>query len=200
MLFRSESALNYIGQWVRKNFDGEWYRGRVTRVIAPDADEDNSAELYFQVTYSDGDVEDYTFNELRPLLQAHSKQPVQAAASVPFDEYTTDRYGDDEAPPTETSYINSVIESYQSLILEAHENVLAQATPAAAAASTASQSRHAAPRLGETYNYMKIFKMSPPEKAKHVIAMQGEIDKLLSNNYARWEFLPPGEKIGRAHV
>ena len=23
--------------------------------------------------------------------------------------------------------------------------------------------------------------------------MQGEIDKLLSNNYARWEFLPPGE-------
>ena len=40
---------------------------------------------------------------------------------------------------------------------------------------------------------MKIFKMSPADRAQHVEAMQGEIDKLLSNGYARWESLPPGE-------
>jgi len=129
-----ESALNYLGQWVRKSFGGEWFRGQVTRVIAPDADEDSSAELYFQVTYSDGDVEDYTFKELRPLLHAHSKQPVQTAASLPVDEYIDDMYENDEAPASESLHINSIIDSYQSLIFEASENVLSQSNSVAAAA------------------------------------------------------------------
>lgn len=30
LLKNGESALNYIGQWVKKSFDGEWFRGRVT--------------------------------------------------------------------------------------------------------------------------------------------------------------------------
>lgn len=92
-------------------------------MIAPDADEDSSDELFFQVTYSDGDVEDYTFTELRPLLQAHSKQPILASASIAYDEYDDDSYEKDEIPSSEALSMHSVIDTYQSLMLHASANV-----------------------------------------------------------------------------
>jgi len=89
--------------------------------------------------------------------------------------------------------MRSVIDTYQSIMLQASDNVLARNNAAAASPHVEHRSSHETSRFGVTYSWVKIFKMTAAEREKHVIAMQNEIDKLLSNGHARWESLPPGE-------
>ena len=52
---------------------GVLHQGRVTRLRPPEADEDPDDEVYYEVTYEDEDVEDYTREDLLPLLQLHAE-------------------------------------------------------------------------------------------------------------------------------
>lgn len=186
-----ESAFNFIGQRVLKEFDSTVYRGRVTRVIPPEDDEAQDAELYFQIVYEDGDVEDLTFDELRQILIHKGKQPAMAAASMSAETILDDEdddHTDDSSKPVRGTDVPlaTVLQDYQELVFLASRRVAA----ASLRSNTAANSELP---FGETYSWMKIFKMSRSERDKHVQAMQAEIDKLTSAHHARWEHLPPGE-------
>ena len=80
----------------------------------------------------------------------------------------------------------TVLQDYQELVFLASRRV-------AAASLRSNTTANSELPFGETYSWMKVFKMSRTEREKHMQAMQAEIDKLTSANHARWEHLPPGE-------
>ncbi|MGA0840423.1 MAG: hypothetical protein ACO3P1_11075, partial [Pseudomonadales bacterium] len=197
-----ESALSYIGARVRNTFGGQMYRGRVHRVIPPEEDE-GDRELWFQVIYEDGDVEDYSFEELSEILtdRAGSSSASKSAAS-----FLADVDDDDDAAeqPLEGTGlpISQVLTEYQAIVEQAARNVAAAAsrreappgkeTHRRAASASKAEALNAMP-FGETYNWSKVFKMKGAERQRHFDAMQAEIDKLTDANHARWQHLPPGE-------
>ena len=61
-----------IGARIVKDFPDGSFEGRVMRLIPAEDDEDDQ-ELYYHVRYTDGDEEDFTLAELRPLLAAHAE-------------------------------------------------------------------------------------------------------------------------------
>lgn len=58
---------SYYNRKVRKKFGSEWYEGIVDRHEVEDG------EIFIHVTYSDGDEEEYSEEELLPLLKAAEK-------------------------------------------------------------------------------------------------------------------------------
>ena len=179
-----DSAFNYIGLKVRKKFDdGLWYEGVVQTVVPVEDDEDASSnEIYFRAVYSDGDVEDYTLKELKSVLVNKGKEPACAAASC-----SAERELDTDSVYCNTDDLETPgsLDGFVDLVYTASQNV-------AAAAASRSNKPEGMPH-GETYSWMKVFKMSTTERAAHAEAMQAEIDKLTSAGHARWERLPPGE-------
>jgi Integrase core domain len=83
-MFRVEgaSAFNYIGKTVKKLFGKKSYTGTVRRIIPPEEGDGPGAELWYQVVYSDGDVEEYTLKELKLILVNETKQTTAAAAEA----------------------------------------------------------------------------------------------------------------------
>ena len=61
------------GARVACDFEGELHQGQVRRLRPPEADEDPDDEVFYEVVYEDGDVEDYTREDLLPLLQLHAE-------------------------------------------------------------------------------------------------------------------------------
>ena len=178
-------AFDYVGQRTRKLFpDGLWYEGVVQRVIPPQDDDGADAEIWFHTMYSDGDAEDYTFAELKQVLVQKGKEPACAAASR---DATRDMDTDWLFPEPDAALEKTLL-GYEDLIAEAARNIAVKSS-AYAATSRAPDSMP----FGETYSWMKTFKMSSKVRAEHVAAMQAEIDKLTSAGHARWEHLPPGE-------
>ena len=183
ILPNGDSAFNYIGSKTRKLFpDGLWYEGIVQRIVPPEDDEDPAAEIYFHTVYSDGDAEDYTLIELKALLIHKGKEPACAAASM--DATREMDLNSALYPEVDTSTYAS-LNGYEELFTLASRNV--------AMAATARAKRSDSMPFGETYSWMKIFKMTPKIRAEHVAAMQAEINKLTDAKHARWEHLPPGE-------
>jgi hypothetical protein len=203
VLPNGESAFNYLGLSVRKKFpDGKWYHGKVVEIIAPEDDESSSAPLYLRVYYEeDGDSEDLEWSELKPILAlqtaaaAASIDPDRELEDLDFQNGATSRKaaaalsGEAEAIDTD-----AVLEAYRQLIYTASRNAaMASRRNAAAAVNGTVQGKKPEMPFGETYSWMKIFKMNPEQRRLHVEAMQAEIDKLTSANHARWEHLPKGE-------
>ena len=60
------------GARVACDWEGSLHQGQVRRLRPPEADEDPDDEIFNEVVYEDGDVGDYTREELLPLLQRHA--------------------------------------------------------------------------------------------------------------------------------
>ena len=186
-----ESAWNYLGLRVMKQFaDGNFYGGQIINLIPPEADESASA-IYFRVAYDDGDTEDLEWDEIAPILE---QQPAAAAAASRGPE----RDLEDSCHPPEDRRLSAaslqlgsdrpaaevpeVLGRYSELIFTASRHAAASA-----------KGKGPALPFGESYSWMKVFKMKPEDRKRHFAAMQAEIDKLTSAGHARWEHLPPGE-------
>ena len=70
---------NTLGHKV-EDFGGVLYAGVVRGLIPPHGDDDDPDRgcMHFHVAYADGDEEDYTLAELRPLLEAHASSGLQS--------------------------------------------------------------------------------------------------------------------------
>ena len=69
-----------VGARVLKGFGGVMHAGVVRSLVPPHGDDDDPDPgcMHFRVAYADGDVEDYTLAELRPLLEAHASSGLQS--------------------------------------------------------------------------------------------------------------------------
>jgi len=139
--------------------------------------------VYFRIVYCDGDEEDVTYAELKRILTTRGVAPAVSAASIPAElESETD-----ESVPPHYSFDETTeqhLQDYVALATIASEQALG-----GAGLPTAQKPDKHLP-YGEVYNWHKVFRMTADEKAKHVVAMQKEIDKLTSAGHARWEHLP----------
>ena len=183
-----DSAFSYVGRIVQKEFDDGLYAGKVLRIIAPEDDDVSDAELYYQVVYTDGDVEDFTYQELvKVLVMDNGEPPMASAASIAAHRDIENAFAafEDSAHSSKIPVIpiDEVLDKYAQIVMQASRQ----------ASHAATKSRPANLPFGETYSWMKIFKMSPAEKQRHVAAMQTEIDKLTDAGHAEWAHLPPGQ-------
>ena len=73
-----------VGARLLKAFPGGLFKGKVTRLVLPEEDDDDQ-QVYYHVEYSDGDMEDLTEAELRPLLQAAAQSVMRDIVAVVID-------------------------------------------------------------------------------------------------------------------
>jgi len=157
-----ESAWNYLGLRVMKQFsDGNFYGGQIINLIPPEADESASV-IYFRVVYDDGDTEDLEWDEIAPILE---QQPAAAAAASRGPERDLEDYcpppGDRRLSAASLQFgsdrsaaeVPEVLGRYSELIFAASRNAAASA-----------KGKGPALPFGESYSWMKVFKMKP-EKA-----------------------------------
>ena len=57
-----------------KEFDGKLFAGKVRIIRSPAEHGSEGQGTWHEVLYEDGDVEDYTAEELQPLLDTHAKR------------------------------------------------------------------------------------------------------------------------------
>jgi transposase InsO family protein len=143
------TAYDLIGARVTKLFDTGWFSGTVHSIIQPDSEDPTGSPIYFRVVYEDGDVEDLTYAELRPVLATNGQAPVAALQSL-APEAECDPFLDPEdlLPPFHPDEkTTSYMQDYYAIICTVSSALV--------------HDRQAA----DTYNWSKVFKMSPHERA-----------------------------------
>ena len=174
-------AGDLIGAEVKQTFPGHCtFHGRVVDVHAS---ADDPHDVVFETVYSDGDGEIIPYVDLKPLLvgpviASASYASVEACVSGPrvpgYDLSKNMQELEDLNVSDETikkaSHVHNLFTYVSSRVWEATD------VPP-----------------GSQYSWYEIWRMRPDDRARHVAAMQAEIDKLLAAGHAEWAELPAGE-------
>jgi transposase InsO family protein len=173
-------AGDLIGAEIQQYFPGHGtFSGRVVDIHE---NVDRAGEVLFETIYSDGDGEIIPYSALQPLLVG----PVSAAAAHASKEFgmhsgvSVPGYGFEERP----------MPAYAMLV----DND-AEKTQVALDFLTCVSKRVWDPKLvppGTQYSWNEIWRMLPEDRARHVAAMQAEIDKLVAAGHMEWAALPAG--------